>query len=151
MMREKKRWILLVLLTVIAVALAACGREDSATTRHAPAEAAAPGKYATVSVQQAHDALSADPDAIIVDVRTAQEWAQTGVPADAVLITLDQIQQRANELPKDQPLYIICNSGNRSQVAAQALVELGFPSVYNVSGGIQNWLRADLPTETYTP
>jgi len=150
-MRQKNaRWLVLTLLMVIAVALAACG-EDSAPTSQSSAENAAPGTYTTVDVQQAHAALSADPDAIIVDVRTEQEWATTGVPDGAVLITLDDIRQRAGELPKNEPVYLICNSGNRSQVAAQALVELGFDAVYNVAGGIQAWLRADLPTEAYTP
>lgn len=151
-MRQKNtRRLLLMLLTVIAVALAACGGEDSATTGQSPAEDAAPGTYTTVDVQQAHAALSANPDAIMVDVRTEQEWATTGVPRGAALITLDDIRQRAGELPKNEPVYLICNSGNRSQVAAQTLVELGFTSVYNVAGGIQAWLRADLPTEVYTP
>lgn len=150
-MRQKNaRWLVLTLLMVIAVALAACG-EDSAPTSQSSAENAAPGTYTTVDVQQAHAALSADPDAIIVDVRTEQEWATTGVPDGAVLITLDDIRQRAGELPKNEPVYLICNSGNRSHVAAQALVELGFDAVYNVAGGIQAWLRADLPTEAYTP
>jgi rhodanese-related sulfurtransferase len=46
---------------------------------------------------------------------------------------------------------VICNSGNRSRVASEALVQMGFSSVYNVSGGIQDWLRADLPVEPYRP
>lgn len=150
-MQPKKRWFLLILMTVIAVALAACGSGEDSDDTQSPTEAAAPLTYTTVDVRQAHDALSTDSDAIIVDVRTEQEWATTGVPTGATLITLDQIPQRANELPKNQPVYLICNSGNRSQVAAQALIDLGFTSVYNVDGGIQDWLRADLPTEAYTP
>ena len=148
-MRNPKRWILLVLLTVIAVALAACGSDEPEAP--APTQAAAPGTFTTVDVRQAHDALSASDDAIIVDVRTAQAWTQTGIPTGATLITLDDIEQRASELPKDRPIYLICNSGNRSRVAAEALVRRGFTSVYNVDGGIQAWLRADLPTEPYTP
>ena len=76
------------------------------------------------------------------------EWAQTGVPVGATLIPR-RIAQRG-ELPQDRPIYLICNSGNRSRVA-DALVERGFTSVYNVDGGIQAWLRAELPTEPYTP
>jgi rhodanese-related sulfurtransferase len=152
-MRNKARWILLVLLAVLALALVACDgdgydrQEDPAPTQ----AAAAPGTFTTVDVRQAHDALSNGNDAIIVDVRTAQEWAQTGVPVGATLIPLDEIAQRAGELPQDRPIYLICNSGNRSRVAADALVERGFTSVYNVDGGIQAWLRAELPTEPYTP
>ncbi len=148
-MRDNTRWILLVLLAVIAIALAACGSGDPEAA--APAQVAVPGAYTTVDVRQAHAALSASDGAIIVDVRTAPEWAQTGVPTGARLIALDEIAQRANELPPDRPIYLICNSGNRSRVAADALVKQGFTSVYNVDGGIQAWLRADLPTTPYTP
>lgn len=149
-MRNPKRWILLVLFTVIAIAVAACGSDEPEAS--APTQAAAAsGTFTTVDVRQAHDALSASDDAIIVDVRTAQEWAQTGIPTGATLITLDEIEQRASELPQNRPIYLICNSGNRSRVAAEALVKRGFTSVYNVDGGIQAWLRADLPTEPYTP
>lgn len=146
MLLRNTRWALLALLVVAAIALAACGSGGKT------AAVTAPNTYTTVGVRQAHDALNADPDAIIVDVRTAQEWATTGVPTDAVLITLDQIAQRApGALPQDQPIYLICNSGNRSRVAADALLKLGFTSVYNVDGGIQAWMRAGLPTEPYTP
>jgi rhodanese-related sulfurtransferase len=130
--------------------LAACGASEPEAS--APRQAAAaPGTFTTVDVRQAHTALSDNADAIIVDVRTAQEWAQTGIPTGATLITLDEIVQRANELPQGRPIYLICNSGNRSRVAADALVERGFTSVYNVDGGIQAWLRAGLPTERYAP
>lgn len=150
MLLKNVRWTVLAVLLVVAVALAACSSEDDAAPVNT--EQAAPSTYTTVDVRQAHEALSADPDAIIVDVRTPQEWATTGVPTDAVLITLDEIAQRAPDaLPQDQPIYLICNSGNRSRVAADALLQLGFTSVYNVDGGIQDWLRADLPTEPYTP
>lgn len=144
------RWAVLAVLVVAALTLAACG--SSSKTAAVNSNQAAPGTYTTVNVRQAHDALSANPDAIIVDVRTPQEWATTGVPTGAVLITLDQIAQRApGALSQDRPVYLICNSGNRSRVAADALVKLGFKSVYNVDGGIQAWMRASLPTEPYAP
>lgn len=150
MLLKNTRWALFAMLVVAAIALTACG--SGGKTAAVTTDSAAPNTYTTVDVRQAHDALSADSDAIIVDVRTPQEWAATGVPANAVLITLDQITQRApGALPQDQPIYLICNSGNRSRVAADALLTLGFTSVYNVDGGIQAWLRAGLPSEPYTP
>ncbi|MCZ7538689.1 MAG: rhodanese-like domain-containing protein [Anaerolineae bacterium] len=46
---------------------------------------------------------------------------------------------------------MICNSGNRSRVAAEALIRLGYSQVYNVDGGIQAWRKAGLPVEPYKP
>ena len=108
--------------------------------------------YVTVEVQQAFDALSADKDAQIVDVREPDEWATTGVPVGAVLIPLGQLEQRApTELAKDKPVYVICNSGNRSRTGSDILIKLGYAEVYNVAGGIQAWLKAGLAVEAYKP
>lgn len=157
---QNRRWLLFVsVIVAAALGLAACGSDNPApapASTNAPPAAgvaqAAPNTYTTVSVREAHDALEANPDAVIVDVRTPQEWATTGVPPGAVLIPLDEITRRAQSaLPQDRPVYVICNSGNRSRVASEALVQMGFTSVYNVSGGIQDWLSADLPVEPYRP
>ena len=106
----------------------------------------------TVGVQEAHEALSANAAAQIVDIREPSEWTATGVPGGAVLIPLGQLEQRApGELAKDQPVYVLCNSGNRGRTGSELLLKLGYAEVYNVDGGIQDWLRAGLPVETYTP
>jgi rhodanese-related sulfurtransferase len=99
----------------------------------------------TVDVQQAYERLQSDKRAQIVDVREPREWAATGVPRQAVLIPLAELGRRAEaELAKDRPVYVICNSGNRSRTGAAILLKLGYTEVYNVSGGIQAWLRAGL-------
>jgi rhodanese-related sulfurtransferase len=144
MSRRALFW-LVVLLAVLGLVLAACGGEDDK-------ESSALATYKTLSVQDAYDQFSKSSSALIVDVRTPDEWAATGVPAGAALIPLPEFEQRApNELPKDKEIYVICNSGNRSQVAAQILTQSGYQNVININGGIQNWLLAGLPTEPYTP
>jgi rhodanese-related sulfurtransferase len=88
----------------------------------------------------------------LADVREPSEWAATGVPPGAILIPLGQIEQRAPaELAKNRPVYVICNSGNRSRTAAEILARLGFSEVYNVDGGIKARLAAGLPVEAYKP
>jgi rhodanese-related sulfurtransferase len=130
---------LLWLTIVLALVIAACGGSDKTT-------------YTTLSPQKAYDRLNKSTDAVIVDVRNPDEWATTGVPAGAALIPLPQFEQRApQELPKDKPIYVICNSGNRSTVASAILIKDGYQKVYNVDGGIQAWLRAGLPVEPYSP
>jgi rhodanese-related sulfurtransferase len=112
--------------------------------------AAGSAAYVTVDVQEAFEQLKADPEAQIVDVREPTEWATTGVPVGAILIPLGELEQRApGELAKDKPVYVICNSGNRSRTGSETLLALGFTEVYNVAGGIQAWLKAGLPVEAY--
>jgi rhodanese-related sulfurtransferase len=84
--------------------------------------------------------------AILLDVRTAEEVAQGKIPNST---QLDYYQSnflaKANELPKDQEIYIYCAVGARSREAAELLVQQGFTKVYHLQGGIQAWARAGLP------
>jgi len=145
-----RRFHLIALLVVIVLLVAACGGEKEATKERE--NSAQPATFTTVSVQDAHEQLDGDDGAIVVDVREPDEWATTGYPPAARLIPLGEFEQRApDELPKDADIYLICNSGNRSAVASQQLIDLGYTRVFNVEGGIQAWLQAGLPTEPYTP
>lgn len=84
-------------------------------------------------------------DGVVVDVREDSEWKQ-GHVRDAKHIPLGQVGQRTSELP-DQPLVVMCRSGNRSATAAVRLKKAGFDQVYNMSGGIMAWQNAGLPLE----
>lgn len=147
------------LLTLTGALVAGCSGEatpsssaastQTSAARTTPSSAAA---WVTVDVQQTYERLKADTAAQIVDVREPDEWAATGVAPGAVLIPLGQLEQRApGELAKDKPVYVICNSGNRSQTGSDTLVALGYTQVFNVGGGIQAWLKAGLPVDTYKP
>jgi rhodanese-related sulfurtransferase len=79
----------------------------------------------------------------LLDVREPDEWAAGHAP-DARHIPLGQLGNRANEVPQDQDVYVICRSGNRSGRAAQALNGAGWRA-FNVAGGMQDWAAAGLP------
>jgi len=156
----RTRWFLLgTLAAILLLGLTACGGSEKDNPAPVPtatsAEATAaqnPATYVTLDVRAAYEQVSASEDAQFVDVRQPDEWAATGVPAGARLISLAQLEQRAPaELARDKPVYVICNSGNRSRVAAEVLIRLGYSQVYNVDGGIQAWLQAGLPVEPYKP
>ncbi len=55
--------------------------------------------------------------------------------------------QRSDEIPLDQPVVVICASGNRSAMAATKLAKLGFTTVYNFSGGMSAWGGTQLPVK----
>ncbi len=80
--------------------------------------------------------------ALIVDVRMPDEYAAGHVPG-AVLIPLPEVPDRAGELPRDVPVYVICRSGARSQRASEYLRPLGIDA-HNVSGGTLAWIEAGL-------
>ncbi|MCD4686099.1 MAG: rhodanese-like domain-containing protein [Anaerolineae bacterium] len=112
------------------------------------------GSYTTISVQEAYEQTNADADAVFVDIREPFEWEEFGVPEGSMLISTGNIMSvpsgEVDGLPQDQPIYIICNSGNRSIEVSNHLIDLGYDDVFNVVGGIQAWITAGLPTTAYT-
>lgn len=77
--------------------------------------------------------LPRDGSVTLLDVRTVQEFA-TGNINGFVNIPVDELRERAGELDKDKPVYVICQSGLRSYIAARILAGRGF-EVYNFAGG----------------
>ena len=85
-----------------------------------------------------------------VDVRTTEEYAG-GHASRAINIPLDTLAANLDKLEKSEPVYLICESGNRSKKAAVLLKEAGYPNVLNVTGGTAAWRAANLPMETKSP
>jgi rhodanese-related sulfurtransferase len=87
-------------------------------------------------------------DAIVVDVRSAEDYAK-GHILGAKSIPLADIERRAGELDrhKSKPVILHCSDGNRAGGAAAALRKKGFDSVHNLAGGYAAWLQAGLPVE----
>ena len=85
-----------------------------------------------------------------VDVRTPEEYAG-GHAARAENIPLDTLTTSFDKLEKNEPVYIICQTGNRSKKAAGILKEAGFNNVLNVTGGTVAWQAAGLPMENKPP
>ncbi len=92
----------------------------------------------------------------IVDIRTELEWRQTGVIPGSHLLTLfDERRQVIDPqgwlkkvkalVPPDKPVILICRVGNRTAPATRILVNAGYSTVYNVTGGIVPWIKAGLP------
>ena len=80
---------------------------------------------------------------LLLDVRTSQEFA-SGHIEGAQNISLQDLPQRMNELPKDKPIVLYCRSGNRSNTAARMLQQAGFTDVYDL-GGVIAWQAQGLP------
>jgi phage shock protein E len=88
--------------------------------------------------------------AFFLDVRSQDEWDQFHI-AGSTLIPLDQLQNRLNELPKDQDIVVVCLSGHRSQSGTTILQQAGFTRVSCLSGGLQAWTAAGYPIEGNAP
>ena len=74
----------------------------------------------------------------LVDVRTPEEFASGHVPG-AINIPVQDLAQRVGEVgPKDAPVVLYCQSGNRSGRAARMLKEAGFKAVHDL-GAMSRW------------
>lgn len=81
-----------------------------------------------------------------IDVRTPEEFT-AGHAKGAVNIPLDKLDAESAKLNKDRPVYLICQTGRRSQKAAEQLAQKGFVELINIEGGTSAWTAAGLPTE----
>lgn len=99
--------------------------------------------------------LASDPSALLIDVRTTEEWAYVGVP------DVDELNHHVHYIPwlffprmnvnpefvkqviksvdpkPDTPMLFLCRSGIRSAYAAHAMTDAGFTQCYNVSHGFE--------------
>jgi len=83
---------------------------------------------------------------LLFDVREPDEYAEVHA-GGARLLPLSDLTSRADEVPRDRPILIICRSGARSANATEWLNDRG-ASATNVAGGTLAWVAAGLPTAT---
>ena len=81
-----------------------------------------------------------------IDVRTAEEYAG-GHAYRAKNIPLDTLMANLDKLEKNEPVYLICQTGRRSMEAAQILNDAGFPQTISIKGGMTAWQAAGLPMD----
>ena len=98
----------------------------------------------TIDVVTAAAAADGAPGSpLLVDVRERDEFVSFRAPG-AVLYPTSSFLVRFEELPRDRPLHVVCNSGSRSTAVTAWLLRNGWTDVHNVAGGMLAWLRAGL-------
>jgi rhodanese-related sulfurtransferase len=93
----------------------------------------------------------------VYDIRRSEEWQKSGVINGSRLLTFIDRKGKtprtflptfSKQIGKNDPVILICRSGNRSSVLANHLMEkMGYTSVYNVEDGIINWARERKPLQ----
>lgn len=89
------------------------------------------GVYSQVPISEVRGLVESG--ACIIDVRTPEEF-EMGHLIGAVNIPLGEIRQRLSEIPRNQPVYLHCRTGQRSYNAIMALKGCGFHNLLNISG-----------------
>ena len=96
-----------------------------------------------ITIDQAAAAMAGG--GAIVDVREPAEYREGHIPG-AVNIPMGQLTSRLTELDRQQPVYVVCASGNRSSAMTEVLTAAGFDAI-NVAGGTSAWIRSGRPVE----
>ena len=164
---RSKMLVIMIIGSVIALSLSACGEEVVITTTPEPvgpvtfsqmvveAMAEVPG----ISPEEAHRRMEEDPRTLVIDPRDAADiLATTGIIPGAMNISYGALTWRAdNELPlewrepeledRSRPIITACESGELGVLAGKLLLDMGFTNVSNLEGGTLAWIDAGYPTE----
>ncbi len=107
-----------------------------------------PSGMASIRPQQLHELHRGGKPIELIDVRTPAEYR--GMHATiATVAPLDELNPRTfmqtRRLGSDEPLYVICRTGTRSEKACARFLAAGYTNVVNVTGGTLAWAEAGLP------
>ena len=97
-----------------------------------------------IAIPDLEKKLEAKSKPLVVDVRKTTEIAESGAIPGAVHIPVDQVSERAADLPKDREIVFYCGGGGRASRAAQAAWDAGLRTVSYC--GLRDWRRRGLPT-----
>lgn len=140
----KKSVFLLVMILLWPLCLSACAPfadapEPSGEPAVSPSVPDEPVLDFKITPEQAREIMQSEPDAVVLDVRTQEEY-DTGHIEGALLIPDTDVAGKAPELlpDKEATILVYCRSGRRSADAAKTLSDMGYTSVYDF-GGIITW------------
>lgn len=89
--------------------------------------------------------------ALLLDIREWAEWAESRIPG-AEYKPMSEINDWYQELPEDRVVILQCRTGNRSGMAANALInQAHMTKVFNLAGGIIAWDESGLPIDSTPP
>ena len=111
----------------------------------------------TISPAEADQAMRANLNTLVIDVRDAADIAATGIIPGAVNISLGSLTYKAdNEVPQEwrdpnlgnrsRPIITTCETGEMAALAAKLVKDMGFTNVHILKGGTVAWKDAGYPT-----
>jgi len=91
-----------------------------------------------ISVDELKRRRDAGEKIVLLDVREPDEVETASIPW-AMVVPMQEVPARMHELPRDEPLVVMCHHGGRSERVASFLAANGYGNVVNLAGGIDAW------------
>lgn len=96
--------------------------------------------YERMNVPEFQTKLAAVSNPQLVDVRTPKEFANGNIEgAVNINIKSNDFLQNISKLDKEQPVFVYCQVGGRSQKCAEKMKSLGFSEIYELKPGYSGW------------
>lgn len=119
----------------------ACGGGESST-----AESGGRLQVQEISILQLDSLQKALPNAILLDVRSDEEWAAGHLEGAAYIsFDWDHRLEPLKALPTDRPVLVYCEAGGRSGVITEELRIIGHPYIVDLIGGMESWMENERP------
>jgi len=104
-----------------------------------------------LTAREAHKLQLSD-QLVVIDVREADEWSQTGIPQNSIGISLGDpnFVSKVHDVMTQQscaPIGLSCMTGSRSKTAARILAKSSKGPLYIIDGGILSWKASGLPVD----
>jgi len=140
-----------ILVVLLALLLASCshngnskkgGKSSPAANQSVQSHGAA--IHAVYTPDQALGLIQQKKNLLIIDVRSPEELKE-GRLQNSILIPIWNIMRGEYNLPKDRPILLVCAVGGRSYAAMQMLAHNGYPELYSLKGGLDEWKKEGLP------
>lgn len=95
--------------------------------------------YRNISPKEGKERLSANPDILLIDVRSPEEYREIHIPK-SISLPLGQLKSGIGKIAGDKgaEMIVYCLSGMRAASACSQLAAMGYTNVSNM-GGIQSW------------
>ena len=137
----RMKWIFLCLTLLLVMGCQAKPLEETEPVESTVAEVVVEAEtipYGDITVEQVEQVMAENPDLVLLDVRTEMENAEDALP-DSVVIPVQELPDRLDELSTDQQYLVYCRSGNRSGQAMGILKEAGFEKLFHMLGGMNQY------------
>ncbi len=99
----------------------------------------------TITVHNLCDRLDAGEEFHILDVRSDEELESQGEIPTAQHISVVDLPERMDQVPRGGRIYVFCGSGVRSMMAASLLERQGYADLVVVLGGVAGWSSTACP------